>query len=128
LNIQWRIVVCIQRSDVLIKEPIHDIVYDFEFAQRLFGELNRDLLGPPDDGKVIILSNSDEEKEEAHEEKSTGVKDAVTSVAVNPVSTTSADDIVTIAENSSTHLPPLLMPITTPGWNQMIVVTVWPQV
>jgi hypothetical protein len=110
------------------EEPIHDTVHDFEFAQHLFGELNRDLLGPPDDGKVIILSNSDEEKEEAHEEKSTGIKDAVTSVAVNPVSTTSADDIVTIAENSSTQLPPLLMPITTPGWNQMIVVTVRPQV
>jgi hypothetical protein len=51
------------------EEPIHDIAHDFEFAQRLFGELNHDLLGPPDNAKVIILSDSDEEKEEAHEEK-----------------------------------------------------------
>jgi hypothetical protein len=36
---------------------------DFEFTQRLFGDLNRVVLGPPDDGKVIILDDSDEEKE-----------------------------------------------------------------
>jgi hypothetical protein len=40
---------------------------DAEFAKRLFGELNHDLLGPPDNDKVIVLSNSNEE-EEVHEE------------------------------------------------------------
>jgi hypothetical protein len=45
-------------------KPIPDTACDFEFTQRLFGELNRDLLGPPDDSKVIILSDSDEEEEE----------------------------------------------------------------
>jgi hypothetical protein len=40
---------------------------DFEFTQRLYNELNCALLGPPDDGKVIIISDSDE-KVEAHEE------------------------------------------------------------
>jgi hypothetical protein len=75
---------------------------DFEFTQRLFGELNRDLLGPPDDGKVIILSDSDKEKEEAHDEKSAGVKDVATFVIVNWVSTASADDIGTPSEKSST--------------------------
>jgi hypothetical protein len=33
--------------------------HDFEFTQRLFGELNRTVLGPPGDGKIIILSNFD---------------------------------------------------------------------
>jgi hypothetical protein len=45
------------------EEPIHDISRDFGFNQRLFGELNRDFLGPLEDGKIIILSDSDEEKE-----------------------------------------------------------------
>jgi hypothetical protein len=84
------------------EEPIHDTVCDFEFAQRLFGELNHDLLGPSGDGNIIILSDSDEEKDEAHEEKSIGAKDAATSATVNPVSTASADDIGTLAEKSST--------------------------
>jgi hypothetical protein len=57
--------------------------------------------GRAGDGKVIILSNSDEENEEAHEEKSTDVEDVATSAAVNSVSTTSADDIGTLAEKSS---------------------------
>jgi hypothetical protein len=34
---------------------------DEEFAQKLFGDLNRDVLEPPDDSNIIILSNSDEE-------------------------------------------------------------------
>jgi hypothetical protein len=46
-------------------DPIHDTARDFEFTQRLFGELNRNLLGPFGDDKVIILSDSDEEEEEA---------------------------------------------------------------
>jgi hypothetical protein len=37
--------------------------HDFEFAQRLFGELNRAVLGPPGDGKVIVFDDSNEEKE-----------------------------------------------------------------
>jgi hypothetical protein len=84
------------------EEPIHDISRDFGFNQRLFGELNRDFLGPLEDGKIIILSDSDEEKEEAREEKSTGVEDTTTSAAVNPISTASADGIGILAEKSST--------------------------
>jgi hypothetical protein len=83
-------------------DPIHDTARDFEFAQRLFGELNRDLLGPLGDGKVIILSDSDEEEEEAHEEKSLSVEDAAISAAVNPVSIAFAGDIGTLAETSTT--------------------------
>jgi hypothetical protein len=46
---------------------IADTSRDAEFARRLYGDLNRDVLGPPGDNKVIILSDSNEE-EEAHEE------------------------------------------------------------
>jgi hypothetical protein len=84
------------------EESIHDTTHDFEFTQHLFCELNRDLLGPPDDGKVIILSDSDEEKEEVHEEKSVSIEDAATFATVNLVSTTSADNIGTPTEKSST--------------------------
>jgi hypothetical protein len=35
--------------------------------KKLFGDLNRNVLGPPDDDKIIIISDSDEE-EEVHEE------------------------------------------------------------
>jgi hypothetical protein len=41
---------------------------DAEFARRLFGDLNNRLLQPLDDGKIIILSDSNEEEEEVHEE------------------------------------------------------------
>jgi hypothetical protein len=63
--------------------------HDFEFTQRLFSELNCVVLGPPGDGKIIILSDSDEE--DVHEEKITGTEDAAASAAVNPTSTASAD-------------------------------------
>jgi hypothetical protein len=68
---------------------IADTSHDTEFAKKLFGDLNHDILGPPGDGKVIILDDSDEEKE-ALDEKTIGTKLAATSAAVNPVSTTSA--------------------------------------
>jgi hypothetical protein len=60
-----------------------------EFTQRLFGELNRAVLGPPDDGKIIVLSNSSEYK--VHKEKTTSTEDVAASAAVNPASTASAD-------------------------------------
>jgi hypothetical protein len=46
---------------------ILDTSRDEEFARRLFGDLNRDVLGPPGDDNIIILNNSNEE-EEVHEE------------------------------------------------------------
>jgi hypothetical protein len=84
------------------EDSIADTSCDFEFAQQLYNELNRDLLGSPGDGKVIILSDSNEEKEEAHKEKSTGAEDAAASATVNPASTASADDTDTRVEKSST--------------------------
>jgi hypothetical protein len=84
-------------------EPILDTSRDFEFAQRLFGELNRSLLGSTGNSKIIILSDSGEEKEEVREEKSIGIEDVSASAAVNPASTASADDVdaPTRAKNNS---------------------------
>jgi hypothetical protein len=84
------------------ENPIHDIACDFEFAQRLFGELNHAFLGPLGHGKVIILSNSDEEEEEVRKKKSASTKDVATSAAINPISTASTDDIGTPPEKSLT--------------------------
>jgi hypothetical protein len=44
------------------EDLIADTSHDFEFTQRLNGELNRAVLGPSDDGKIIILSDSNEEE------------------------------------------------------------------
>jgi hypothetical protein len=81
---------------------IADTSRDFEFAQRLYGELNHDFLGLLSDDKIIILSDFDEEKEEVREEKSTGVEDVAASAAVNPASTASAGDANALIEKSST--------------------------
>jgi hypothetical protein len=72
---------------------IADTSCDTEFARKLFGDLNCDILGPPGDGKVIILDDSDEEKE-ASNEKTAGTKLTATSAAVNsmPTASTAADD------------------------------------
>jgi hypothetical protein len=70
------------------EDPIPDTSCNFEFTQRLYDELNRALLGLPGDGKVIIISNSEEEVE-AHEETTTEVE-ATPSAAAEKSSTPSA--------------------------------------
>jgi hypothetical protein len=84
------------------KGLIADVSRDEEFATRIFGELNCGVLGPPSDGKIIILNDFDEE-EEACEEKTIGTKDASTYATVNPASTTSvdADDAPTGVKNNN---------------------------
>jgi hypothetical protein len=42
--------------------------WDEKIARKIFGDLNRGLLGPLEDGNMIILSDSDEEEEEVHED------------------------------------------------------------
>jgi hypothetical protein len=84
------------------EDSFTDTSREFEFTQRLYGELNHDLLGPPGDGKIIILNDSDKEKEEACKEKFASAKDAVASTAVNPISTASSGDVGTLAEKSLT--------------------------
>jgi hypothetical protein len=65
-----------------------DIARDAEFTKQLFGDLNCDLLGPPDDGEVIIISDSDEE-EEAREDTATDVE-ATPSAAVKSLTLASS--------------------------------------
>jgi hypothetical protein len=61
--------------------------------------VNSCFLGSPDDSKIIILSDSNEEKEEVREEKSSGPEDVVASAIVNPAS---AAFVSAPAEKSST--------------------------
>jgi hypothetical protein len=70
---------------------ISDILWDEEFAKKLFGDLNRDVLKPPSYGKIIILNDSDK-KEEVHEEKATDAETEPSSTVRSLVSTVSTDD------------------------------------
>jgi hypothetical protein len=49
------------------EDLIPDITWDEEFTRKLFGGLNREILGPLDDGKVSILNDFDEEEEVCEE-------------------------------------------------------------
>jgi hypothetical protein len=73
---------------------IPDTSQDMEFVKKLSGDLNLDVLGPPGDGKMIILSDSNEEEEDVREEKTTDAKAAPSSAARSSISTASvgADD------------------------------------
>jgi hypothetical protein len=70
-----------------------DTSRDEEFARKLFGDLNRDILGPPGDSKVIILSDSDADVEAAP-------PSAVNSPAT-PASAADADDAPDGVQNDS---------------------------
>jgi hypothetical protein len=69
---------------------IIDVSWDEEFIRRLFGDLNHDVLGPPGDGKIIILNDSDEEKE-VPVEKATNTE-VVPSSAMRSLSPTASTD------------------------------------
>jgi hypothetical protein len=71
---------------------IADVSCDEEFARRLFGDLNRDFLGPPGDDKIIILSDSDEEEEEVCEEKAADAEAMPSSAVRSPAPTAFTDD------------------------------------
>jgi hypothetical protein len=45
------------------ENALPNISWDEEFAQRLFGNLNCGVLGPPSDDNIIILNDSEEEEE-----------------------------------------------------------------
>jgi hypothetical protein len=49
---------------------IVDTSHDEELAGKLFGDLNRDILEPPGDSKIIVLGDDDE----AQEEKTANIK------------------------------------------------------
>jgi hypothetical protein len=52
---------------------IVDTSCDEELTRKLFGDLNRDILEPPGDGKIIILDDTDDDGE-AQEEKVVGIE------------------------------------------------------
>jgi hypothetical protein len=70
---------------------IPDTLWDEEFARKLFGDLNSGVLGPPGDGKVIILNDSDEE-DEVREEHADDAEAAPSSDVKSSTPTTSVDD------------------------------------
>jgi hypothetical protein len=51
---------------------VDDTSRDEEFARKLFGDFNRDILGPPGDGKIIIIDDSDDD-DESQEEGTTDI-------------------------------------------------------
>jgi hypothetical protein len=72
---------------------IVDTSRDAELARKLFGDLNHDILGPPGDGKIIILNDSDDDIE-AQEEKIVGIESTATPASADPAlsAPTSAND------------------------------------
>jgi hypothetical protein len=65
---------------------IVDTSRDEELARKLFGDLNRDILGPPSDGKIIVLDDSDND-DEAQEEKTVGIESMTTPASTDDAST-----------------------------------------
>jgi hypothetical protein len=55
---------------------IVDTSHDEEIARKLFGDLNRDIFGPPGDGKIIILDDSSDDGE-AQEETTAEIESTV---------------------------------------------------
>jgi hypothetical protein len=74
------------------EDSVTDTSRDEEFARKLFGDLNRDILGPPDDGKIIIISDFDDE-DETHEDAAVNAEAAPPSAANSEDSPTSASDV-----------------------------------
>jgi hypothetical protein len=73
------------------EDSVADTSRDEELARKLFGDLNRDILVPPGDGKIIVLSDSDDE-DETHEDAAVNAEAAPPSVAYSADSPTSAPD------------------------------------
>jgi hypothetical protein len=71
---------------------VADTSRDEEFARKLFGDLNYDILGLPDDGKIIVISDSDDE-DETHEDAAVNAEAAPPSAANSADSPTSASDV-----------------------------------
>jgi hypothetical protein len=74
------------------EESITDTSRDEEFARKLFGDLNRDILELPGDGKIIVINDSDDE-DETHEDAAVNAEVAPPSATNSVDSPTSASDI-----------------------------------
>jgi hypothetical protein len=65
---------------------IVDTSRDEEITRKLFGDLNRDILGPPGDSKIIILDDSDDDGE-AQEETTAEIESTVAPASVDDAPT-----------------------------------------
>jgi hypothetical protein len=74
------------------EDSVADTSRDEEFARKLFGDLNRDILGSLGDGKIIAISDSDDE-DETHEDTAVNAEAAPPSAANSADSPTSASDV-----------------------------------
>jgi hypothetical protein len=74
------------------EDSVADTSRDEELARKLFGDLNRDILGPPGDSKIIVLSDSDDE-DGTHEDVVVNAEAAPPSAANSADSSTSAPDV-----------------------------------
>jgi hypothetical protein len=74
------------------EDSVADTSRDEEFTRKLFSDLNRDILGPPGDGKIIVISDSDDE-DEMHENAAVNAEGAPPSAANSADSPTSASDV-----------------------------------
>jgi hypothetical protein len=73
------------------EDSVTDTSRDEELTRKLFGDLNRDILGPLGDGKIIVLSDSDDE-DATHEDATVNAEAAPRSAANSVDSPTSALD------------------------------------
>jgi hypothetical protein len=65
---------------------IVDTSHDEKLARKLFGDLNHDILGLPDDGKIIILNDFDD-NDEAQEEKTVDIESTTAPTSVDDAPT-----------------------------------------
>jgi hypothetical protein len=65
---------------------IVDTSRDEKLARKLFGDLNRDILMPPGDGKIIVLDYSNDD-DEAQEEKIVGIESMTAPASANDAPT-----------------------------------------
>jgi hypothetical protein len=72
---------------------IVDTSHDAELLRKLFYDLNRDILGPPSDDKIIVLDDSDDDAE-AQGEKTASIESTAAPASADPALCvpTSADD------------------------------------
>jgi hypothetical protein len=73
------------------EDSVADTSWDEEFVGKPFGDLNRDILRPPDDGKIIVLSDSDDD-DETHKDATVNAEAAPPFSANSTDSPTSALD------------------------------------
>jgi hypothetical protein len=73
------------------EDSVADTSRDEELVRKLFSDLNRDILGPPGDGKIIVLSDSDDE-DETPEDTAEAAPPSAANSTDSPTSAPDADE------------------------------------